>query len=399
LRIVDIGNPTRVESISNLNSKIYTPMPSLADQILDWYILHARQLPWRGHPDPYAVWVSEVMLQQTRVETVIPYFERWMAHFPTLESLAEASLEDVLSRWEGLGYYSRARNLHRAARIVMEDYGGELPQDAKSLRRLPGIGRYTAGAIASIAFGRDEPTLDGNIRRVLARLFDIRLLAGSPESENLLWTLAAMHLPPGKAGTFNQALMELGALICTPVPQCERCPLSGDCQARTLGVQVEQPVRVRRARVPHYNVTAAVIRREGQVLIGKRPLDGLLGGLWEFPGGKLEPGEQPESGLRREIREELGVEVEIGQSLGVYRHAYTHFRVTVQAFYCDLHAGEPRRLHHAALAWSDLRSLRDYPMGKVDRLIAERLTRNIVQPSVTSSSDHGILKTDHAAQC
>ena len=276
----------------------------------------------------------------------------------------------------------------------MEDFGGEIPQDVQNLRRLPGIGRYTAGAIASIAFGRDEPTLDGNIRRVLARLFDVSLPAGSPEGENLLWALAAAHLPPGMAGSYNQALMELGALICAPVPQCERCPLSADCQARALGVQTERPVKVRKPHTPHYTVTAAVIRRDGEVLIGRRPLDGLLGGLWEFPGGKLEPGEQPESGLRREIREELGVEIEVGRSLGTYRHAYTHFRVTVQAFHCNLLAGEPRGLHHTALAWSDLRSLGNYPMGKVDRLIAEHLARHSDQASLTSSAAHGKLKTD-----
>lgn len=375
-------------------STIYDQKSKIARNLLDWYAAHARQLPWRSNPKPYTVWVSEVMLQQTRVETVIPYFERWMARFPTLESLAVASLEDVLSMWEGLGYYSRARNLHRAARIVMERFGGEIPQDAKSLQRLPGIGRYTAGAIASIAFGRDEPTLDGNIRRVLARLFDLSLPAGSSEGENLLWELAAAHLPPGRAGSYNQALMELGALICTPVPQCERCPLSADCRARALGVQADRPVRLRKPRTPHYTVTAAVIRRDGQVLIGKRPPDGLLGGLWEFPGGKLEPGEQPESGLRREVREELGVEVEVVRSLGTYRHAYTHFRVTVQAFYCNLLAGEPRGLHHSALAWSDVRSLSDYPMGKVDRLIAEQLARNGEQSSNTSPIDHEKLKID-----
>jgi A/G-specific adenine glycosylase len=353
----------------------------ISERLLDWYAAESRRLPWRDHPDPYAIWVSEVMLQQTRVETVIPYFKRWMARFPTLESLPDASQGEVLAIWEGLGYYSRARNLHRAARILVEEYGGEIPQDVKSLRRLPGIGRYTAGAIASIAFGLDEPTLDGNIRRVLARLFDLQLPARSPQGEALLWKLAAEHLPPGKAGEYNQALMDLGAVICTPTPKCEICPLSGDCQARALGVQGERPIKTPKPRVPHYTVTAAVICRDGQVLIGQRPPDGLLGGLWEFPGGKLEPGEQSETGLRREIREELGVEVGIGEPIGVYSHAYTHFRVTVQAFYCDLVDGEPQNLHHTALTWADKPSLKDYPMGKVDRLIANQLAVFTIQCS------------------
>jgi A/G-specific adenine glycosylase len=365
-------------------STIKNHKSAISRRLLDWYKTDARQLPWRGHPDPYAVWVSEIMLQQTRVETVIPYFERWMARLPTLESLAVATQMEVLALWEGLGYYSRARNLHQAAQIVQVEFRGEIPQDVKSLRRLPGIGRYTAGAIASIAFGKDEPTLDGNIRRVLARLFDLRLPARSGEGERLLWGLAAAHLPTGKAREYNQALMDLGATICTRTPNCRRCPLSGDCRAYALGVQAERPVTTSKPRMPHYTVTAAVIHRDGQVLIAQRPPDGLLGGLWEFPGGKLEPGELLASGLQREIREELGVEVGIGEPLGIYRHAYTHFRVTVHAYICELVTGEPENLHHTALAWSAPASLREYPMGKVDRLIANNLAGNSSQWSAGS---------------
>jgi A/G-specific adenine glycosylase len=349
-------------------------MSPLAERLLNWYALHARRLPWRELRDPYAVWVSEIMLQQTRVETVIPYYDRWLARFPTLDSLAGADQAEVLALWEGLGYYSRARNLHRAARIVVEQLGRKIPRDAKSLRQLPGIGRYTASAIASIAFGQDEPTLDGNIRRVLARLFDLRIPARSPEGERRLWELAADHLPSGKAGEYNQALMDLGAQVCTPhAPECARCPLAADCQARALGVQEERPILAKRPPGPHHTVTAAIIRRDGRVLIGQRPPDGLLGGLWEFPGGKLEPGEQLEAGLKREIREELGVSIEVCGPFGVYRHAYTHFRVTVHTFECSLVFGMPSNLHHTAIAWANPHKLADYPMGKVDRLIANQL--------------------------
>jgi A/G-specific adenine glycosylase len=311
-----------------------------------------------------------------------------MARFPTLDSLADADQGEVLALWEGLGYYSRARNLHRAARIARQDFGGQLPEDVKALRSLPGIGRYTAGAIASIAFGRDEPTLDGNIRRVLARLFDLRLPARSPQGERRLWELAAAHLPPGKAGEYNQALMDLGAQVCKPrAPDCERCPLAEDCQARALGVQEDRPVKASRPRSPHFTVTAAIIRRNGQVLIAQRPPDGLLGGLWEFPGGKVEPEERLEGGLQREIREELGVEIDVGEPFGVYRHAYTHFRVTVHSFFCDVVAGLPSNLHHTALVWTTPANLADYPMGKVDRLIANQLALNSYQSSVTSSTN------------
>lgn len=343
--------------------------------LLDWYETHARQLPWRGSADPYAVWVSEIMLQQTRVETVIPYFERWMARFPTVSALATASQQEVLATWEGLGYYSRARNLHLAAQRLEAEQDGQLPRDAKALRRMPGIGRYTAGAIASIAFGLDEPTLDGNIRRVLARLFDVHLPARSPEGERRLWQLAAENLPPGRAGDYNQALMDLGATICTPrQPDCPNCPLVTHCEAYQLGVQEQRPVLTARETPPHYIVTAAVIQQGDRVLIAQRPADGLLGGLWEFPGGKIQPGEDLATCLRREIREELGAEIAVGGSLGVFRHAYTHFRVTLHAFHCRLAGGEPRPLEHRALAWVPPAELAVYPMGKLDRSISKQLS-------------------------
>ncbi len=330
-------------------------------------------------PDPYAVWVSEIMLQQTRVETVIPYFERWMERFPTLEALAQAPQQEVLGAWEGLGYYSRARNLHRAAQLVLQDFGGRLPEDPQDLRRLPGIGRYTAGAIASIAFGRDEPALDGNIRRVLARVFNVSEPARSPAGERRLWELAREHLPPGRAGDYNQALMDLGAQICTPrSPDCPRCPLEARCQARALGIQELRPVLEARPEVPHYTVTAAVIHRDGQVLISQRPLEGLLGGLWEFPGGKQQPGETLEACLKREIMEELGVKIRVEEPFGVYRHAYTHFRITLHAFCCTL-AGRaaPRPIQVHDLLWTGVEELPRFPMGKIDRQIARQLARKL----------------------
>lgn len=348
--------------------------PQIAGRLLDWYRREARTLPWRGHPDPYAVWVSEIMLQQTRVETVIPYFERWMARFPDIPTLAKAPEQDVLRLWEGLGYYSRARNLWRAARVVMQDYAGQLPSDPIHLQELPGIGRYTAGAIASIAFGLDAPALDGNIRRVLARLFDVDLDARSPAGEKRLWELARAVLPPGQAGDFNQALMDLGSQVCTPQkPACLLCPLAGDCRSFALGVQELRPVLPEKKPVPHLTVTAAVIRRNGTVLIARRPSAGLLGGMWEFPGGKLEPGETLPACLRREIGEELGATVLVGAKVGVYRHAYTHFKVTLHAFECTLEEGEPLPLDAAELRWVSVADLPNFPMGKIDRRIAADL--------------------------
>ena len=350
----------------------------ISRRLLDWYARHARSLPWRDRTaDPYAVWVSESMLQQTRVETVIPYYDRWMARFPTLAALAAAGEQDVLQVWEGLGYYSRARNLHRAARQVMAEFNGHLPANRADLEKLPGIGRYTAGAIASIAFGLDEPALDGNIRRVYARLFNVEIPARSPEGEKRLWELAAEHLPPGQAGDYNQALMDLGATVCTPRnPSCLLCPLNEICEARQLGVQEERPILTARAPIPHYTVTAAVLRRDGTVLIARRPSQGLLGGLWEFPGGKLEPGEDSAAGPAPRDPRGIGHGDRgwpAGQ--GVYRHAFTHFRITLHAFHCVLTGGEPQPLEASELRWVPPAGLKQFPMGKVDRQISQELVK------------------------
>jgi A/G-specific adenine glycosylase len=237
------------------------------------------------------------------------------------------------------------------------------------------VGRYTAAAIASIAFGQDEAALDGNIRRVLARVFNLELPVRSPEGEKRLWELAQENLPPGRAGDYNQAVMDLGALVCTPrAPGCESCPLSEVCQAKLLGLQDKRPVVLARPAIPHYVVAAAIIRRDGLILIAQRPVEGLLGGLWEFPGGKQEAGESLPTCLRREIREELGVEIEVNDAAGVYRHAYTHFRVTLHAFECKLVGEEePSPLQASAIQWVRPAGLKDYPMGKIDRLIARSL--------------------------
>jgi A/G-specific adenine glycosylase len=341
----------------------------LGSRLLNWYRQQGRTLPWRGHPDPYAVWVSEVMLQQTRVEAVIPYFEKWMRLFPTVKDLANASEQDVLSAWEGLGYYSRARNLHKAAKIVDEQHAGELPRDLKALRELPGIGRYTVGAIASIAFNMDEPTLDGNLRRVYARLFDVSEPADSPAGEKILWKLAAEHLPKGQAGDYNQALMDLGATICIPKnPRCLLCPLMEICEARANGTQEQRPVLKPKKETPHFTHAAGAITKNGKFLLAKRPSTGLLGGMWEFPNGRVEgePVEELESALEAGYQ----LKVRAGEALGTVQHAYTHFRVTVHAFRCELVS----MTDNESLKWVKLEELDDYPMGKVDRQIARVLS-------------------------
>ncbi len=340
----------------------------IASQLLSWYSQHGRTLPWRGHPDPYAVWVSEIMLQQTRVETVIPYFKKWMEQFPTVKDLAEASEQEVLNAWEGLGYYSRARNLHKAARIIVDEHEESLPRDLKSLRKLPGIGRYTVGAIASIAFDMDEPTLDGNLRRVFARLFDVSEPADSPAGEKILWSLAAENLPKGQAGDYNQALMDLGATICLPKnPRCLICPLMEICKARLNGTQAQLPVLKPKKEIPHHVHAAGVIVKNQKVLLSKRPSKGLLGGMWEFPNGRING--NPAEGLETALETSYSLNVQRSEALGIVKHAYTHFRVTVHAYRCDLVSVTEKE----TLKWVKLEELDNYPMGKVDRQIARML--------------------------
>ena len=346
-------------------------MPRIAPRLLTWYNKNKRTLPWRGHPNPYAVWVSEIMLQQTRVETVIPYFDKWMKLFPNVRALARASERDVLNAWEGLGYYSRARNLHKAAKIVVEKYNGQLPRDLDELRKLPGIGRYTVGALASIVFGMDEPALDGNLKRVYARLFDVGQPVDSTEGEKILWKLTRENLPKGQAADFNQALMDLGTLICLPKnPRCLICPLMKVCKARANGTQNLRPVKKPKKAVPHYIHAAAVIVRRGRVLLAQRPSDGLLGGLWEFPNGRVD--QDPARELAKVVKSAYSLRLRLKRNLNpvaIIEHAYSHFKVTAHAFRCELLA-TPK---HKNLKWVLLKELNDYPMGKIDRQISEKI--------------------------
>ena len=268
--------------------------------LLKWYRREKRDLFWRGTSDPYAVWVVEIILQQTRVEQGGPYIKRFLAAFPTVQDLARATPDRVLKLWEGLGYYTRARNLHKAAKIIADERSGRFPETAEDWQQLPGVGRYTAGAIASIAFGESAPVLDGNVKRVLARLIDLDASIDDGAVTENLWALAALFVRGKLPGDFNQAMMELGANVCTPrAPACEVCPVSKFCFAFERGTQSQRPVRKPKKAVPHYEIVVAAIKKNGRYLLGKRPPEGLLGGLWEFPGGKVKPGETHAAALRR----------------------------------------------------------------------------------------------------
>jgi A/G-specific adenine glycosylase len=319
------------------------------------------------------------MLQQTRMETVLPYYDRWMQAFPSLKALAQADQQTVLKQWEGLGYYSRARNLHKAAQMVVSEYAGLIPDTREALEKLPGVGRYTAAAIASIAFGADEAALDGNIRRILSRLFNVEEPHRSPAAEKKLWSLAEGLLPNGQAGDFNQALMDLGSSICLPKnPTCLLCPFNNHCAALALGVQEERPVKTKKKTIPHKLVSAAIIQREdGLILLAQRLPDGLYGGLWEFPGGKKEAGETMQEALVREIKEELAAQILVGEEFGVYQHTLTHFSLTLHAFHCTLIDGsQPTAIEAQTIVWVRPEEMNDYPMAKIDRQIAAELLEN-----------------------
>ncbi len=365
-------------------AQIVASPAAVVDRLLAWAATQARSLPWRlpgvtGTRNPYHVWVSEVMLQQTQVTTVIPYYERWLQRFPTIADLAAAPLGDVLKVWEGLGYYARARNLQRAAQIVSTRDGGELPADRRALLALPGIGRSTAGAILSLAFGQRAAILDGNVKRVLSRVFDVDTPLGQPVTERRLWALSEALVDTlatdAQAGALNEALMDLGATVCLPQnPTCLVCPLLGLCQAQRQGVQAARPVPRPRRALPHFDVTCGVIWDDrGQLLITQRHAKGMLGGLWEFPGGKQEPGETLEACLVREIEEELGIQIEVGAKLVAVPHTYTHLKITLHAFECRWIAGTPQALDVAAWAWVETTDLGQYAFPVTDQKVLRAL--------------------------
>jgi A/G-specific adenine glycosylase len=341
--------------------------------LLAWFETRDRDVPWRTERDPYRIWVAEVMAQQTRLDTMLPFYARFIERFPDIGSLADADLDQVLKAWEGLGYYARARNLHSAAREVVGRYGGQLPCEPERLRKLPGIGAYTAGALASIAFGIPEPAVDGNARRVLSRLFDLP----DPTPTDLDATARAMLAScPDRAAQINQAIMDLGGAVCTPRnPDCDVCPVRRNCLALSRDtVSARPPIRLRRT-LPHQEVAVGVVWKGGRVLITRRPEKALLGGLWEFPGGKIETGESAAETVVRELREELEIEVRAGELIERIEHAYSHFRITLHAHHADWVSGEPRLRAATAWLWANPGDLTEFAFPKASQRILTAIGR------------------------
>ncbi|UYN90545.1 MAG: A/G-specific adenine glycosylase [Anaerolineales bacterium] len=343
----------------------------IAKPLLRWYHARKRSLPWRERPEPYAVWVAEIMAQQTRLETMLPYYQRWMRMFPSVQALAAAREQQVLNAWEGLGYYSRARNLHKAARHLVAEASGRIPRSAAGLRQLPGIGAYTAGAIASLAFGEDVPAVDGNAVRVLSRLFDVEEPVHTAAGQQRLWALAAKHLPAGQAAEYNQAMMDLGATLCSPRPKCSECPLQAQCLANARGTQLLRPVKRRGAQLPVRHYAAALLWQGGKVLVLQRPARGLLAGMWEFPNVQVEQAGRAKTQLRSALLRELSVKVDAGGLHVELEHTYSHFQARLRVYDCGLVSNEITT--DRPYKWLAPRSLSRLPMGKLDRGVADSL--------------------------
>ncbi len=349
---------------------------NLQTNLLNWFQKNQRPLPWRKAYRPYEVWVSEIMLQQTQVETVLPYFKRWMEALPTIESLAQADEKKVLKLWEGLGYYSRARNLHESAKFIVDKFDGQFPDDFEDIFSLKGIGRYSAGAIASIAFNQEQPIVDGNVFRVLSRIYAIKKSIDDPKNREIFWRLQKSLIPKGEARHFNQALMELGALICTKEnPKCLICPVQKFCKAFKEGNVENYPVRSARKKMVKIQATALVLGKNGKYFIHKRPLGKIMGGLWEFPEWKLSrdrkfSASQIQQKTLKHIQDDFDMKIEDLKNLGTIKRNYTHHNESLHVFYAKF---DDRDLHHKndwPSAWANKSDFKKYPFSSAHSKIA-----------------------------
>lgn len=347
-------------------------------RLLFWFRRNARDLPWRNTRDPYAIWVSEIMLQQTQVQTVKPYFERFLNELPDVQSLAAAEQQSVLRLWEGLGYYRRARQMHAAARVIVDELGGEFPPDAAALQSLPGIGRYTAGAIASIAFDARAPILEANTIRLLARLLACRDDPTRRNGQRLLWSFAEDLLPRDGAGRFNQALMELGSLVCTPKsPACRDCPAMALCPTFKQGLQSEIPPPKAKTKYEERHEAAVVIRRRGKVLLRRCGEGERWAGLWDFPRVSFEhdKGIAAAEQIRAGVRRQVGFPIRLGAHLATIKHGVTRFRITLACYEATHSGGRRAKQLGDNLRWTRPTQLSDFPLSTTGRRLAELVQR------------------------
>lgn len=352
-------------------------MPELdPESLLRWYHSNKRDLPWRNTNDPYKIWVSEVMLQQTRVDTVISYYHRFLKAFPTIYDLASANRQIVLKHWEGLGYYSRARNLHDAAKTVVSEFNGTVPNTFKEINQLKGIGPYTSAAILSIAFQKKYAVVDGNVIRVITRYLGIEDDIRKSSTKNLVKQYVDKIIPGNQPGDFNQAVMELGATICKPVaPACSACPISKNCIASNSAKTQVIPYKSPAKKIPHHHIAVGLlVDSDARLLVSRRPEHKMLGGLWEFPGGKQEKGETLGDTVNRELQEELGVTVTVYEKFKELNHAYSHFKITLHAFWCRIDSGTPKPNAATALRWVTTDEMNSLPFPTANKRVLNDLT-------------------------
>ncbi len=348
-----------------------------SEKLTEWYAANKRDLPWRKSDNAYKIWVSEIMLQQTRVDTVIPYYERFLEAFPTVYHLAAASQQEVLKCWEGLGYYSRGRNLHHAAKMVVNDFGGKIPSSYEDITTLKGIGPYSAAAILSIAFNKRFAVVDGNVIRVMTRYHGISEDIRKNSTKKWVQELADELIDDKHPGDYNQAVMELGALICTPRnPLCEKCPVSQNCISFMKMETDIIPYKSPSGKIPHKEIAVGlVVNEKNELLIALRPNDSMLGGLWEFPGGKREKNETLRETVIRELKEELGVDIEVYSKYQDLKHTYSHFKITLHAFWCRIRNGKPKARASQEIIWVSLDNVDQYPFPKANRTLLNNLKK------------------------
>lgn len=345
-----------------------------AETLQLWFDSIKRPFPWRETYDPYAVWIAEIMLQQTQAERGARYFVEWLRRFPDVRSIASADERDVLAAWEGLGYYSRARNLKAAAMAMVEKHGGRFPEAIADIRALPGVGEYTAGAVASIAFNLPEPAVDANVLRIFSRLCDIGAPTGGKRVKDGITALVRALMPADSPRRFNQALMELGALVCGKKPKCDECPVTAFCAAYENGTVAERPVGIVAKTYTRMETVAIIARRGNETLIRRRPETGMWAGMWEFPGGPVAAGETPEGAALRIVREEIGLTATALKRLAVVHHGYTVYRVALHGFLCDLdvEAGQGAERPDGCV-WMPIQALSRHPFNAGQRKLLERL--------------------------
>ena len=340
------------------------------EKLCSWYEKHHRMLPWRRFKKAYPVWISEVMLQQTQVQTVIPYYKNFMSIFPSIRSLAKAPEDKLLKAWEGLGYYSRALRLKKAAQVILENFHGRIPKNKEDLKTLPGVGDYVASAVSSICFEKPNPVVDGNVLRVCLRFWGIYEDIKKASLKGVIRDRLKPYICQTTPSVFNQAMMELGAMVCrSRDPSCMTCPLKDQCYAFQNNRVSDLPVTTKKRQIPHYRIAVAIVYKGNKILIAKRKSHGLLGGLWEFPGGKRKGKEALKQTAIREVKEETNIDIQVEEKITSIKHAYSHFSITLTAFRARYVSGKPKAKEAQALKWIVPEEIKNYAFPTANKKI------------------------------